>query len=593
MMIPFPVFDYAGPTVLARTAAWTAFTVVSVLAVFLLAMSVRSVRRGVRLLRFSWLHLTVIVAVCYLLAWFLAGPELDHAWWYLRDNVKRSYTTYRALTWASAFLPPRGASGRGTFVHLATRDSGFGGTSPYKTEKTASGVKRYFKDEDYGEVVTLNGRPVDTGTRFASMRKALPLVPLFEVPTAKKALLAGPEAEFYAGTLKSAGIEVEVSPAAEECRGTADFALVCMEPEWVAGAERVDADGWRRLAGLVDREYGVVAVHIDSRLLSASRAKGLFGELREVFPSARLWCVGKFDWVFVGFSSAEPPIVRASAVMKLFERDDAFNTFLEAGVTWVGDFLANYTGSLEEILPALDGVEAAGRQAAQADAPRLAFEPPPTGGLAQLKPGDLLRGNIDMGWFVRGSCDEDVYSSLTGRVADVQWARRVAVAGLAAADAGKSEEAVDKWGEAASVNTYDPMLKSLADSLDLEGRRRLRVGDNNGAMRCFENRILVEPDNVAAIHNFGLSVKNGGRAELAAQVFMKAVLMDPLNDAHRLELVECASAAGKNDVALNQLDVLIKRHPDDVSLKRRRAKILVHGLVNGGETQNGEKEERK
>ena len=77
MMIPFPVFDYAGPTVLARTAAWTAFTVVSVLAVFLVAMSVRSVRRGVRLLRFSWLHLTVIVAVCYLLAWFLAGPELD------------------------------------------------------------------------------------------------------------------------------------------------------------------------------------------------------------------------------------------------------------------------------------------------------------------------------------------------------------------------------------------------------------------------------------------------------------------------------------------------------------------------------------
>lgn len=561
---------------------------------FLVAMCVRSIRRGVRPLKFSWLHFSVIAVLAYSALWFFAGPELDHAWWYLEENVKRSYTTYRALTWATAFLPPRGDTGRGAFVHIATRDSGFAKGRPYKTERCGAHKKEFFSDEDYGEVLTFDGRPVVTGSRFAYTRKAVSLVPLFEVPTAKKALLAGPEAEFYAAPLKAAGVEVELSPVVGEGSGKVDFALVCLEPEWVIGAEWPSLERWKALNGRVDREYGAVAVHVNARLLPAARAKGLFEELRAVFPSARLWCVGKFDWVFVGFNTSEPPVVRIPAVLALFEREEAFDTFLDAGVTWVGDFLASYVGTLGEVMPALEKVRAIGRTESLRVAPELAFEPPPSGDKAQLKPGDLLAmEDADMGWLVRGDCDEEVYSSFTGRVADVQWARRMAISGFACADAAKSDDAVDKWAEAAHVNAYDPVLKSIADSLDLEGRRRLRVGDNNGAMRCFENRILVEPENIAAIHNFGLSAKKGGRMDLAAQVFLRAVEMDPLNDEHRLELVECASAAGNNDVALNQLEVLIKRHPEDVTLKQRRAKILVHGFVKDAERRKQNKEEAK
>ena len=594
MTVPFPVYDFAGQTLLARIAGWTGFAVLLALAVFLVAMSVRSVRRGVRPLKFSWLHFTVLAGLSYLVLWLAAGPSLDHAWWYLQENVKRSYSTYRALTWTTAFLPPRGNTGRGTFVNLATRDTGFAKGQPYRIEESRGHVKEFFRDEDYGEVITLDGRPVATGNRFASTRKTVSLVPLFEVPTAKNAIVAGPEAEFFAAPLRSAGVEVEVSPIVGEGTGKADFALVCLEPEWIAFAERPSSEQWKRLAARVDGECGVVAIHIDARLLPAARAKGMLEEFRGLFPSARIWCAGKFDWVFVGFRSPEPPVVRASDVLALFEREEVFETFLSAGVTWLGDFLASYVGSLDEVLPALDKVRAIDREEALRAAPKLAFEPAPSGDLAQLKPGDLLpRKSSDMGWLACGDCDEEVYSSLTGRVVEVQWARRLAVMGLAAADAGKSDEAIEKWGEAAKINVYDPILKSRADSLDLEGRRRLRVGDNNGAMRCFENRILVEPNNVAAIHNLGISLKNGGKTDLAAQIFMKAVLMDPRNDEHRLELVECASAAGKNDVALNQLDVLIKRHPNDVTLKQRRAKILVHGFVKEADRRIKEKEDSK
>jgi hypothetical protein len=62
---------------------------------------------------------------------------------------------------------------------------------------------------------------------------------------------------------------------------------------------------------------------------------------------------------------------------------------------------------------------------------------------------------------------------------------------------------------------------------------------------------------------------------MAARVFAKAVELDPLHDAHRMELIDCAEAGGHADIAVRQLDVLLKRHPGDIELKKRRAQILV------------------
>jgi predicted Zn-dependent protease len=110
--------------------------------------------------------------------------------------------------------------------------------------------------------------------------------------------------------------------------------------------------------------------------------------------------------------------------------------------------------------------------------------------------------------------------------------------------------------------------------LDLEGRRRLRVGDVNGALHCYENRIVVSPHDVAAVHNFGICLKKGGHPEMAARVFLKAVTMDPRTDKHRLEFVGCAAASGHLDAASRQMEVLMSRHPKDPYLKMRAAKLL-------------------
>ena len=137
-----------------------------------------------------------------------------------------------------------------------------------------------------------------------------------------------------------------------------------------------------------------------------------------------------------------------------------------------------------------------------------------------------------------------------------------------------SSNALDHWAQAAKANPRDPILRNLADALDLEGRRRLRMGDANGALRCYENRIIVSPHDVAAVHNFGVCLKKGGQPEMAARVFLKAVTMDPRTDEHRLEFVGCAAASGHLDAASRQMEVLMARHPKDPHLKMRAARLL-------------------
>ena len=79
---------------------------------------------------------------------------------------------------------------------------------------------------------------------------------------------------------------------------------------------------------------------------------------------------------------------------------------------------------------------------------------------------------------------------------------------------------------------------------------------------------------MAAVHNFGVCLKKAGHWGVAARVFTKAVKMDPLTDEHRYEMVETCAASGLEDVATRQLEVLMKRHPDDPTLKLRAARLL-------------------
>ena len=552
------VTTYAGPTALANLAGWLGL--LAVLAV--LGLSVWLLARR----RWLWAAFPLPLLVAWGVLWGFAAPRLAHAWLYLQENAHRSYADYVGLTLATAFVPPSGSEGREAFLHVATRDSGFAKGRPVSVKSVGGHEVAVYEDEDYpGGVTTWDGRPVDTGFRFRDTRVLTALVPLFEMPAAKSVRVVGDEASLYAGPLGEAGLQVLAADAA----APADIVLVAPKPDWISDADTPDAGDWRRLRKGLAKD-GVAALHLDARLLSRARLKGVLADFRAVFGSYRLWCTGRLDYVLVAGGR-----VLADEVLELFDRPGPYGVFASAGAVSPVQVFACYVGTDADVEPGLADLPAFGHAQAAWTAPKLAFAPTPTNHLAAVRAANLTPYYIpDMPWFLRGAADADVFAAVTNGVRNVQAARREILLGFDAADGGAATNALDHWAAAAKINPRDPLLRGLADSLDLEGRRYLRIGNAGGALRCYENRLLIRPDDVAAVHNFGVCLKKSGRHDMAASVFAKAVTMDPRTDEHRYELVECCAASHKEDMACRQLDVLMKRHPDDPALKMRAARLL-------------------
>ncbi|MCQ2391189.1 MAG: 3-deoxy-D-manno-octulosonic acid transferase [Kiritimatiellae bacterium] len=476
--------------------------------------------KGGRLSPVAKLVIFLVLAAAYALTGWLVTPKLRHAWVYLQQNATRRYSTFLGLSAASLAMPWCLDDMRTAYIHLATRDYGFAKGKPYRVEEQNGHEVAYYRDEDYGgDVVTIDGWPSVTGEKFKATRLLADLIPYAE------------------------------------------------------GAARVNAANAAEIASWATNRVFNAPVErrrINARLLSLARLKGVLEECQEEFGSFKLWCIGRHDYLVTPVCD-----VAADRLITLFDEPRTFSRFAEAGIYAPADIYACYLGTDREVLPALDHVPAYGPLRGLVTGTRLAFSPPPGGALEEVRPARITPLEPQrVAGLIPGGAEAELFAMLTNRIQALQLARRDVLRGLDAAAQGISSNALEHWSQAAKVNPRDPILKGLADSLDLEGRRRLRVGDANGALQCYENRIVVSPHDVAAIHNFGVCLKKAGRMELAARVFLKAVTMDPKTDEHRSEFVTCAAAAGKLGAATRQLEVLMAHNPDDPHLKLRAAKLL-------------------
>ncbi len=570
----FGVFDYAGPTLLAYVAFWTSISVATMFVVCWGWWLYRAFKSDVKSAKIKSVTIPLVVVFLYVAAAWFFGPLIDKSWTFLKENPRRTYGSYVGLTWVSAFMPSIGDRGVNAFIHLASRDSGFAKGTAVRVETVGGHEIATYSDEDYaGDVVTLDGRPVITGKRFEATRILTALIPYFEMPTAKSVKIVGGESFVYSPHLQKAGLSVDVSDNVLS-RGTdvsdgCDIVLVTPQPDWIANSDMPNAAMWKKLSQSLSTN-GIAALHIDARLLSLARLKGILADFRKVFEHYHFWCVGRYDYVVTSSK-----MVKADSVLDLFADQKAFEVFAGAGIFSPADVFACAVGTDYEVEPALLKMPSFSHLKAGWNAPRLAFEPLPTNYLTSVDASLITPYYIPpMDWFVKGDVDGEVFVSMTNRIKDIQAMRREIIVGFSLANSGGVTNALDKWSSAAKVNMNDPLLSNLADSMDIEGRRYLRIGNMNGAIRCYENRLLIRPKDVAAIHNFGVCLKRCGHPEMAVRVFAQAVNLDPHTDEHRMEMIETAAASKHEDVAVRQLEVLMKKYPNDPRFMMRAAKLL-------------------
>ena len=458
--------NLAGPTliaVFARVIAWAALVLVLA---FVAWLAHRRWWKGVIAL--------LVLGGLYALVWFTARPSLDHAWFYLLSNAKRSYATYRQLTWAEAFLPGCRLRENDTFRRLV-----------YKEAK---------REAEFPTPAILQA-----------------YLAVAEKPDARRVLLVGPRAKYYRAFLENAGTLCVDEADAD---GRFDIVFVALEPDWICGARQLGASAWRRLANRVTAR-GVIAWAFDTRLLSAGRFKRFLEEFP--CPQTHLWMPGANDWLLVG--RLQPRQLKLAAMMELFSRPKAFRDLALARCDTVYDFFASYVGARADIEPALAKADSESGLVARWRAPRLAFSDADG---EQVRPEFFVsKEATSLDWLAADGMEPDLWRSATGEMRSMQNVRRQVVEGMMQAAAGK-KEAIDVWAKAALRNPRDPMLRAVLDRFDSQAKELLGFGNVGGALKLYENMLLICPSDAVSMRKYGLCLKRIGQDDLSMQVLKRA-----------------------------------------------------------------------
>ncbi len=490
---------------------------------------------------------------------------------------------------------------KGAFGRLVYRDSGFAFGDPVEVVNTLRHTTSTYKDRDYHFVFEIDNRPVMFGSRYHTSRTLNAYVPMFVKPVSEKVLLVGAEAGLYAPFLLRSGVDQLEYCAAErrivqsvfeqdrrfQDSGTLDFdslkpggfsakydlIVFAPEPAYQRGSARFFSGSLLRKSAAALNARGAVALHLDARALTVEAFASILAGVRGVFPHMQVWCTGVYDWVFVGAN--EPLVVEAARVLELFQRDAVFKDFVRAGKLSVADVTACMVCDERGVDRWLEDNE--GRISlwkTSWDAPRNVF----AGINTLMSPAQFEKArqlSVE-DWFLQGDLDGGVYAALVGKVEKGVAARLSAVMAVAAMSGGNSEEGLRYAREAAAINPREALLVQLSETLELEGRRRISIGDYKGAVRCYENILSFSKDSPQAHYGIGYCLRANNDTQNAYIHFARAVVGAPEQVHYRLEFAEVAQSVGQFETADKQYETVLERNPEDAQTMLLFARALAH-----------------
>jgi tetratricopeptide (TPR) repeat protein len=299
-------------------------------------------------------------------------------------------------------------------------------------------------------------------------------------------------------------------------------------------------------------------------------------DFARVFPDMQVWCVGAKDWLLVGGKGGIQ--VRAEKMLAAFERDGVAREFARAGVLSVSEVAACMVcdgAGLANLLAAPMLSETARTTEwrflrevlADSQFSRISA-------VILLKPWfvEQLRQNT-LEWLVPGELDEDVYQAVREKAARCGEARTLAARALKRLEE-QGEAGLEDARAAARLNPRDPLLTQVAEGLELEGRRRIAIGDFKGGLKCYENLLSFSQGSAQAHYGMGYCLRAGGDNETAYLHFARAVAAAPGQTGYRMELAQAAASIGEYAEADRQYQEILTREPGNPEAMFRLAKCL-------------------
>ncbi len=480
----------------------------------------------------------------------------------------------------------------GVFARWAAAGSAFaGGGAPLFHRDGTRASATVYDDPDYGRVLAVDGRPAAFENRFRAGRILEAHLPLLLAPRVGRVALFGEEAPLAAAAARayaplrlvcrgadpavcdaarlfeSAGDDAAAAPAADGAAAGGqgyDVLLVMAGPAWTRqGWRALTAGAWRRYARVL-ADDGLAAVALDGRSLAPAAFQAVVASFAERFPHAHLWCTGLDRWLLLG--SRAPLAVPLDRLMSRFETGAVFHALLDAGVT-----------ALPELLSACV-LDEAGVRAYAAARPRGSVRR--GGALDALFARDNARRiqaavepyrTPHCAWLTDGA-EAAVAETLRRRVATLLAVRGVVVTQLALP--GADTAIPPALQAAAGVNPRDLLLRELAERVELEAVRRFAFGDANGAVKRFEELLLLRRDDPVTHFRLSLAHQRLNRADAAFWHSGRATALAPQTAAFRVRFAEAALQAGQRDEAVRQYREALVLDGGNVAARIALARLL-------------------
>jgi len=488
----------------------------------------------------------------------------------------------------------------GVFGRVVYRDSGFAWGKPLFEHDTARHTVAVYTDPDYQFVFALDGRSLLFGNRFHTARTLTGYVPLLARPACKRAVVVGTEAGLYLPFFARAGVSdlhyvaadadvVKLAVAADayltgddaceraapqrdatlSSRGGYEVVFLTGEPVWTRGMRGAYSRAWFARCKKALSADGIVALHLDARALSPERFASVAAAFASVFSGLQLWCTGANDWVLVGGNAEiKTPVDR---LLVLFEKKPVFRDFVRAGGLGLPEALACMVCDGRGLAPWLAKTGRESAWHALWAAPRNVFSER----RSVLRPATMeVCRQWKSQWILPGELDVDVYLGFLDKVGRVIGGRAAVAKAVGRLEADPQDVSLGAVREAAQLDVRDALLIPVGESMELEGRRRIKIGDLKGALKCFENLLSISSDSAFAHYGMGYCLRGAGDNEGAYLHFSRAAANAPEQVDYRLEMASAALAVGEFAEADRQYREVLKREPDNPAILFLAAKAL-------------------
>lgn len=486
----------------------------------------------------------------------------------------------------------------GTFSRLVHRDSGFARGAPHTINYTRRHSVAHYRDPDYQSITTLDGRPLLFGNRFHSARILGAYAPLLLNPRCERVALMGSEAALYAPLLHEAGVGELVMVGSDQklvqlltqpsesagdssnltfkrrlsAAGSYDLIYLAPTPVWQRGEEYLFGRRYFKQCAARLNSGGLVALHLDARLLTPQLLATITRDFALELPYMQLWYTGGYDWLLIG--GVARLAVEAQQALAFFERETVVRNFARAGVLSLPEALGSMVCDGAGLLAWMEqsGFESFYQFARRV--PRLLLNEDPTT-LVTPQALEPQRQNT-LEWLVVGTMEPALYRTIRTRAQECGEARTLAARALWRLQSGRGDLGLTHAREAAQINPRDPLLTQLADALELEGRRRIALGEFKGGLKCYENLLSFAPG--TALSHFGMAycLRATGDSETAYLHFARAVAAAPEQLEYRRELAQAAVTVGEYAEADRQYEQILAREPQNHAVLFLQAKALAH-----------------